>query len=181
MKILLITGTPKQEGLSCSCVEAAEKGVHTAGAELEIIRLCDLNLEPCHICGDGWGSCIGSKLCTYGDDGFSELQIKVGACDALIIQTPVYWGEMTEKLKSFTDRLRRCEALSGKSVLDGKKVLLIAAPGGSGNGGITCLAQMERFVQHMHGQVFDYVLVNRWNREYKLSAIEAASNALARG
>lgn len=181
MKILLLTGTPKSEGLSCACVNAAEHGALTGGAEVEIVRLHDLKIPSCRVCGEGWGTCRAAQRCAFGNDGFDAVQEKVRGCDALIIQTPVYWGEMTEELKAFTDRLRRCEAMSSESALNEKKVLLIAAPGGSGNGGVSCFGQMERFVQHMRGRVFDFIIVNRWNNSYKLKAIEAAAEALARG
>ena len=181
MKIVILSGTPKTEGLSASCVAAAVAGVEKAGAVAEVVFLCRTSIQRCRVCGDGWGTCRTERVCAFGDDGFSETVKMIADADALVIQTPVYWGEASESLKSFLDRLRRCEALKEKSVLAGKEVLLIAAPGGTGGGLLTCLGQLERAVQHMHGRVFDYIGVNRWNREYKLIAIEAAAEALCKG
>jgi len=91
----------------------------------------------------------------------------------------VYWGEMSESAKAFTDRLRRCEATRGDaSSLAGKPVLAVAAAGGSGGGSITCLASMERWIQHVRARVFDLIPVNRWSREYKLVAIREAARAM---
>jgi multimeric flavodoxin WrbA len=179
MKVVVLSGTPKSEGLSASCVTAATTGVEKAGASVVVIDLCKTSIERCKVCGDGWGICRNEHVCAYGEDGFNEVSKEIAEADALVIQTPVYWGETSEVLKSFLDRFRRCEALKENTALTGKEVLLIAAPGGSGNGLLTCLGQMERAVQHMRGHVFDYIGVNRWNQEYKLKAIEAAAEALA--
>lgn len=179
MKAIVLSGTPKFEGLSASCVSAAAAGLEMAGASAMVISLCATSIGRCKVCGDGWGICRDEHVCVYGNDGFSEVSMKIAEADALVIQTPVYWGEMSEALKSFLDRFRRCEALKENTALTGKEVLLIAAPGGSGNGLLTCLGQMERAVQQMRGHVFDYIGVNRWNQEYKLKAVTAAAEALA--
>ena len=179
MKVVILSGTPKSEGLSVSCVAAAVAGVEKAGASALVIDLCKTAIGRCKDCGDGWGICRNEHVCAYGKDGFDEVSRQIADADALVIQTPVYWGEVSEALKAFLDRLRRCEALKENTALTGKEVLLIAAPGGTGNGLLTCLGQMERAVQHMRGHVFDYIGVNRWNQEYKLKAIAAAAEALA--
>jgi multimeric flavodoxin WrbA len=179
MKVVVLSGTPKFEGLSVSCVAAAVAGAEKAGASVAVIDLCKTAIGRCKVCGDGWGICRNEHVCAYGEDGFNEVSREIAGADALVIQSPVYWGETSEALKSFLDRFRRCEALKEKTALTGKEVLLIAAPGGSGNGLLTCLGQMERAVQNLRGHVFDYIGVNRWNQEYKLRAIEAAAEALA--
>jgi multimeric flavodoxin WrbA len=111
-------------------------------------------------------------------DDFQALHQRIIAADGLVIVTPVYWGEMSESAKAFTDRLRRCEATRerelGGSKLTGKPYLAVAAAGGSGNGTITCLGSMERWGQHVGARVFDLIPINRWTREYKLDCIRAA-------
>ncbi len=181
MKVLIISGTPKREGLSCSCEEAALAGVISAGAEGEVVKLCDYKLTRCAMCGDGWGTCRDKHTCIYGDDGFNDIQSKLAEADLLILNTPVYWGDMTEIMKAFFDRFRRCEAFKGsESALADKNVLLIASPGGSGNGLISCLEQMERVCRHLSAKIYDFIGVNRWNREYKLAAIKAAAASMVK-
>jgi multimeric flavodoxin WrbA len=182
MKVILISGTPKTEGLCCACVEAAKAGAESAGASCEIVRLADYKLIRCAMCGDGWGICREQHVCTYGGDGFSEIQKKIAEADAVILDTPVYWGDMSEGMKSFFDRFRRCEAIKGEDgALAGKPVLLICSPGGSGNGMVSCFEQMERLCRHLGAAVFDFVGVSRRNREYKIPAIRAAAAALVSG
>jgi multimeric flavodoxin WrbA len=116
------------------------------------------------------------------EDGFQKLHREIVESDALVLVTPVYWGEMSESAKALTDRLRRCEASAGeKSRLTGKPVIAVAAAGGTGNGLVSCLSSMERLLQHVGARRFDMVSVNRWNREYKLRAITESAAAMARG
>ena len=99
--------------------------------------------------------------------------------DAYVLVTPVYWGELSESAKALTDRLRRCEATRGDgSSLGGKPVIAVAAAGGSGNGMITCLLSMERWIEHVRARKFDFIPVNRWNRAHKLVAIRSAARAM---
>ena len=179
MKILVITSSPNKDGLTSACALAAADGIRTAGGETEEICLNDLNIDNCHACKDGWGTCLVEHRCQEADD-FQGLHVRVAQADGYVLVTPVYWGEMSESAKAFTDRLRRCEATQEeeRSVLFNKPVIAVAAAGGSGRGTITCLLSMERWVQHVQGCVFDLVPVNRWSRGYKLAAIRDAGKAL---
>jgi multimeric flavodoxin WrbA len=85
---------------------------------------------------------------------------------------------MAESLKSFFDRLRRCE-FGQSGALSGKQILLVASPGGTGNGVLSCLEQMDRFCRHTGGVIFDYIGINRWNRDYKKKTVYADAKAMA--
>jgi multimeric flavodoxin WrbA len=178
MNVLVIYASPNRDGLTAACAAAAAAGAAHAGAEVVEVRLNDLAVGSCEACGDGWGACRTEHECQVEDD-FQALHAQTCATDALILVTPVYWGEMSESAKAFTDRLRRCEATQGEgSCLAGKPVLAVAAAGGSGGGMITCLLSMERWIQHIRARVWDLLPVNRWSRGYKLDAIRAAAEAL---
>ena len=183
MKFAVLSGNPKETGLCRAATGAAIQGAREGGAE--VIEATMEKIIRCQICGDGWGACLGSHACAFGGDGFAELQSLIHSADAVALVTPVYWGECAEGLKGFMDRLRRCEnrmrRREGEGALCGKPVLLIASPGGSGNGALSCLAQMERFCQHTGALVFDMIAVNRWNSDYKRAAIHAAARAIASG
>lgn len=180
MKIAILSGNPKKDGLCQSIIDAAKAGAMEAGAEVDEIRVCDFKLLRCQVCGNGWGPCRDENYCTYGKDGFDEIKDRVDACDALIIASPVYWEETSEALKSFLDRLRRCE-FNNQTTLRGKQVLLLASAGGTGNGIINCLSQMDRFCRHTGATIFDTIGINRWNSDYKRTAVKAAAKALAGG
>jgi multimeric flavodoxin WrbA len=180
MKIGILSGNPKKDGLCQSVIDAVREGALEGEAKVDEIRLCDYEIGRCHDCGDGWGTCRSGHFCTYGEDGFNSARERVAACDAIILVSPVYWGETTEALKTFIDRLRRCE-FNPDGRLRNKQAILIAVPGGSGNGLLSCLEQMDRFCRHTGMLIFDYIGVNRWNSDYKRLAARAAGLALAAG
>ena len=180
MKVIVLSASPNTDGLTAACASAATEGLRREGADAEEVRLTDAEVGMCEQCENGWGTCLEEHRCQV-EDGFQALHARVIAADGLVLVTPVYWGEMSESAKAFTDRLRRCEATRGDdSGLSGKLVLSVAAAGGSGGGMITCLASMERWMQHVHARTWDLIPVNRWSREYKLEAIREASAAMAR-
>ena len=53
MKILIISGTPKTNGLTYSFVEAAEATAKAENVEYETLHLAQLELQKCKMCGDG--------------------------------------------------------------------------------------------------------------------------------
>ena len=175
MKYLIISGNPKNDGLCRSVQDEIERGARDGGAEVRVITA--ENFDRCRVCGGGWGSCRESHRCAFGGDGFDDAQDAVRNADAVCIITPVYWGEMTESLKCFLDRLRRCE-FGQNGALSGKPVLLVASPGGSGNGMVSCMDQLDRFCRHVGAEIFDYIGINRKNCEYKRAAAYLAAKAM---
>lgn len=180
MKILILSGNPKKTGLCQSVVEEIKKGAAEGGAVVEEIRLSDYAIARCHVCGDGWGICRSTHICAFGDDGFEEVSARIADADALVLVTPVYWGEASETLKSFLDRFRRCQ-FGSSGTLSGKQVLLVASPGGTGNGLLSCLEQLDRFCRHTGAVIFDYVGTNRWSADYKRELARSSARALASG
>jgi multimeric flavodoxin WrbA len=176
---MIIQASPNTNGLTAACAAAAQEGVQQAGGSVELVHLNQLRINHCRACGNGWGTCLAEHGCQVQDD-FQALHRQIVQADALVLVSPVYWGEMSESAKALTDRLRRCEATRNEgSYLAGKPFIAVAAAGGSGGGMITCLASMERWAQHVRARVFDLIPVNRWTRPYKLAAIQAAGLAVA--
>ncbi len=178
MNYLCVTGNPKSDGLCYAVTHAVARGAMEAGAAVDILHVDQL--ARCRVCGDGWGICRDQHCCAFGSDGFNEALEHIGRADALCLITPVYWGEMEESLKSFTDKLRRC-SFGQSGALSGKPVLLVACAGGTGNGLLSCLEQMDRLCRHTGALPYDIIGVNRWNNDYKRAAATAAARAMAAG
>jgi multimeric flavodoxin WrbA len=181
MKFLIVSGNPKKDGLCRKITDAIIEGALEGGAKVNEVNANGISL--CRVCDDGWGTCLREHKCEFGNDGFDALRDAVKHADAVALITPVYWGEMAEGLKAFCDRFRRCEnfRMGDKGALSGKNVLLAASPGGSGRGGLTALSQLERFCEHTNAVVFDYIITNRWNSDYKRETARAAAKAMAQG
>jgi multimeric flavodoxin WrbA len=180
MKVLVLSSSPNTDGLTAACAHAAIEGAQKEGAQATEIRINDAGIGLCKACGNGWGTCRDEHRCKV-EDGFQKVHRDIVESNALVLVTPVYWGEMSESAKALTDRLRRCEATAGEmSRLKGKPVVAVAAAGDSGNGAVSCMGSMERLIQHVGAQRFDMISVNRWNRAYKLRAITECVAAMAR-
>jgi multimeric flavodoxin WrbA len=180
MNVVILSSSPNTDGLTAACARAAATGLEEAGVPSKEIRLTDSDVGRCKQCSDGWGTCLREHRCQVAD-GFQALHATVLSADALALVTPVYWGEMSESMKAFTDRLRRCEATRSKETpLAGTWVLGVAAAGGGGGGGVTCMAQIERLCSHIGMKRFDLVGITRWTRAYQLEVIRAAAQELGR-
>jgi multimeric flavodoxin WrbA len=176
MKIIGLNASPNQDGLTASMLKQALEGAEAAGAEVALVHMKERALEACRQCENGWGRCRRERLCIIEDD-FQALRQELEAADAVVLATPVYFGEVSEVTKSFFDRLRRC-GVGEEGPLSGKLFLGIAAAGGSGGGIVSCQVVLERYCQHLRLKVFDLVPVTRLTREYKLGCARAAGEAL---
>lgn len=174
MNVMVITASPNIDGLTAGCGREAKTGAEEAGANVVMVNLNQHQIGNCHACGNGWGPCRNEHHCQVNDD-FQSLHQSMDSIDAFVLITPVYWGEMSESAKAFTDRLRRCEALKkDKNVLEDKPVISVAAAGGSGNGLTSCLTSMERLFTHVKAEKFDFIGVTQKNKRYKLITIHEA-------
>ena len=103
-------------GISCGrrmsnteiLVKEALMGAEEAGAEVEFIRLQDLNIKPC----TGCNSCVedlmergGGGRCSIKNDDFPFIDNKVMDSDGLILGSPIYEKSPTGLLKTLEDRM----------------------------------------------------------------------------
>jgi multimeric flavodoxin WrbA len=180
MKILALQASPNLDGLTATMAQEAVAGAAAAGAETELLNLCQLSLGACLQCEDGWGKCRRDSLCIIDDD-FESVRDKIAAADGVILSTPVYFGDVSEVVKKLLDRLRRCErAGPADPRVEGRWMLGIAAAGGGGGGGPTCLVSMERYYAHIGLPVFDQLVVTRRSRDYMLRAARASGDAFVK-
>jgi len=178
---IIITASPNKDGLTDACGKAALEGILSAGGNAEVYDISDTKLEPCRICGNGWGTCRDSSKCVINDN-LAELQDKIRDSEGVILVVPVYFGQPSERMKYFLDRFRRCEAFNKDgSAAAGKQVDLIAAAGGSGNGTATCLAEMEQWCRHVGATTRERIGVTRFNRTTIIPVITDATTRLVKG
>jgi len=178
---LIITASPNTDGLTAACAKAAFDGIAEAGGLAEIADISAAKLEACRICGTSWGACRETSKCVI-NDMLPELQKKFRDAEGVILVTPVYFMQPSERMRYFLDRFRRCEAFSkAGSAAAGKQVHLIAAAGGSGNGTAPCLVEMENWCRHVGATAQERIGITRFNREPMLQVIKDAGARLAKG
>ncbi len=177
MKVSVIWSSPNKDGLTNSAAKQFMNGLVKAGTEVNEIWLNSKKIEHCRACVNGWGNCRATGKCVLPDD-FTSVYEELKDSDGIVFVSAVYWSDMTECMKAFVDRLRRCEA-THNHFLDGKRCVLVACAGGTGRGTLECLHQMELALTHMGMRAYDRIPVIRYNSEYMLPALEKAGETYA--
>lgn len=179
MMIIGLNGSPNEDGLTATMLKAVLEGAAEAGAATDLVNMKSRKIKACMQCDDGWGRCRREGNCILEDD-LQPIREDLWRADAIVLSTPVYFGEVSEIAKSFFDRLRRCEVAGPQeNKMASKLALGIAAAGGSGGGIVSCQVVLERYFQHLGMRAFDMIPVTRLTREYKIDAARLAGKALA--
>jgi NAD(P)H-dependent FMN reductase len=186
MQILILSGSRNREGQTARAIKALQAGITTAKAESEVIFLPELNLERCRQCeADGWGICRKEGRCIIEDD-FAAVSAKVKAADVLVFANPVYFGDLSESLRTFLDRFRRTGFMRPGAPppgpfqgMGGTPSIGICYAGGSGNGTVSCAYFLERIMQTCGFDVIDMICVRRQNIDIKLPMLEITGRWLA--
>ncbi len=103
MKVLGIAGSPRRGGNTDILLEQAMEGAKSAGADIQTIVICDLNIAPCRHC-DG---CLKTGRCVIDDD-MQSVYPKLREADRLILASPMFFMGITAQAKAMIDR---CQAL----------------------------------------------------------------------
>lgn len=175
MKIAVLWSSPNTDGLTAAARYHISSGIQKAGAEVVDIHLNRKKLEHCRACGNGWGTCNKTGSCVIRDD-FEGIYRTLIEADGIVLISAVYWSGMTECMKAFVDRLRRCEATQRHALKD-RRCVLVACAGGTGRGTLECLQDMEMALTHMGMRAYDRIPVVRYNSVYMLPALEEAGAA----
>jgi multimeric flavodoxin WrbA len=180
MQILILSGSRNREGKTAGAIKTMQKGIAAAGGESEVIFLTEQKLERCRQCDpDGWGQCRREGSCIIEDD-FPSIVKKIKAADVVVFANPVYFGDLSESMRGFLDRLRRTRFMrpgpggrpAGPFPRGGKPAVGLCYAGGSGNGTISCAASLERILQFSGFDVVDMIPLRRQNYEFKLPILE---------
>ncbi|MCK9296886.1 MAG: flavodoxin family protein [Desulfobulbaceae bacterium] len=99
MKVLAFNGSPRRGGNTQVLLSSVAQGVESAGGEIEIIRLADLNISPCLNCG----GCDKTGVCVVKDD-MGLLYAKMDEVQRIILASPIYFYGVTAQAKALIDR-----------------------------------------------------------------------------
>jgi multimeric flavodoxin WrbA len=180
MKIIMINGSRNPEGQTARAADALLDGFSGGGGEVERVFLPTLDMDHCIQCEDsGWGICRREGICLIEDD-FAALVEKVRAADAVAFATPVYWGDLSESMRAFTDRLRRiCQFEAARAGIEDKPVIGVSVAGGGGGGSLSCCMSLEKVLNTCGFDVLDMIPVRRQNLKAKLNRLRLAGAWLA--
>lgn len=105
MKVIAINGSPRKNANTATLLRNALEGASSQGAETELINLYDFKYKGCISCfackrigGRSYGKCAIN-------DDLTPIFKKIDEADALILGSPIYFGDTTGAIRSFMERL----------------------------------------------------------------------------
>ena len=105
MKVMAFNGSPRKKWNTATLLENALEGANSQGAKTELIHLYDLNFKGCISCfacktkgGKSYGRCAV-------DDDLAPVLRNIEKADAIILGSPIYFGNVAGEMRSFMERL----------------------------------------------------------------------------
>ncbi|MHB1126683.1 MAG: flavodoxin family protein [Bacillota bacterium] len=100
LKVLGIIGSKRPLGNSEVLMREAVQGAEQEGAQAELIRLADMNLQFCRGCL----ACVFKGACAIKDDDMPGFLEKIMEADAMIVAAPTYVLSPAAVIKAACDR-----------------------------------------------------------------------------
>lgn len=105
MKLIALCGSARKQGNTATMLHQVMEGVKSVGAETDFVNLLDLTYSDCI-------SCYACKLkdsksfghCMVNDD-LKPLLERIEQSDVIVLGSPIYYGNLSGQMRSFTDRL----------------------------------------------------------------------------
>lgn len=105
MNIIAINGSPRKNWNTAILLGKALEGAASQGAATELIHLYDLSFKGCISCfackrkgGQSYGKCAVK-------DDLTPVLEKLATADAIVLGSPIYFGNVTGEMRSFLERL----------------------------------------------------------------------------
>lgn len=106
MKVMAVNGSPRKGWNTATLLEKTLGGAASRGAETEMVHLYDLDYRGCT-------SCFACKLagnpthgrCVMKDDLAPILDRIADGVDALVLGSPIYFGNVSGQMRCFMERL----------------------------------------------------------------------------
>ena len=153
--VLILKGSPRENGNSSTLAEQVAAGAKEAGAEVESISLHTLDIRPCDACD----SCHETNgVCVIKDD-MQALYPKLRRASAIVVASPIYWFTVSAQAKLCIDRWYALETRQGNE-LRGKKFGIILTYGDSDlytSGGINAIHTFESMLRYLRAEMVGIV------------------------
>jgi len=107
LKTIIINASPRKKWNTAEVLDSARKGAESVGAETEYINLYDLVFKGCRSCLICKRKDKTKGKCYWRDD-LTPLIEKIFEADALIIGSPIYFGQPTSEFRALLERLIFC-------------------------------------------------------------------------
>ncbi len=101
MKVLLINGSPHQEGCTYTALNEVGCALESNGIKAQIYHIGNKPVMGC----TGCHKCRDLKRCIYDDDACNEMSELAAKADGLVIGTPVHFASACGALCALLDRM----------------------------------------------------------------------------
>ncbi|UCH56972.1 MAG: flavodoxin family protein [Candidatus Bathyarchaeota archaeon] len=147
VRILGISGSPREGKNTGRLLKAALDAAGEAGAETETLSLAGLSILPC----TGCNTCARERRCPQdGKDDMAMIKERLLEADAVIFAAPSYFGGVPGVMKNMMDRSRSLK-MNGNRLRD--KVTSALSLSGLRHGGAEQVAEHLVRFGLMHGMV----------------------------
>jgi len=163
MKVLMINGSPRENGNTTVAMREMERVFNKNGIETEVIRVGNLAIRGCVSCG----YCYKNGKCVV-DDIVNETAEKFKKCDGLVVGSPVYYAAANSTLTAFLDRLFYSSAFD-KTMKVGASIA-VARRGG-------CSATFDQLNKYFTISGMPVASGNYWNSVHGRKPGEAVEDA----
>ena len=103
-KIYAVNGSPRKNGNTAQLLQKALEGAASAGAEVKLIQLADLDFSGCRSCFACKKLANPSPGCVLKDD-LAETLKELLQADGIIMGSPIYFGAESGLYRNFLERL----------------------------------------------------------------------------
>lgn len=101
MKVLLLNGSPHEEGCTYRALCEVANTLEEEGVGTEIVHIGKQAVHGCIACG----KCAATGRCVFKGDPVNAVLEKMEHADGLVVGSPVYYASANGSLYSFLDRL----------------------------------------------------------------------------
>ena len=105
-KIMIIDGGPRKNFNTSSMLQKIAEGAASVGSEIEVqtVRLYDLDYKGCMSCMACKIKGRVSNICKF-KDALTPILEEIAEADALVLGSPIYFGDVTGQMRTFLERL----------------------------------------------------------------------------
>jgi multimeric flavodoxin WrbA len=160
MFVLGVVGSGREHGRTAKLMAAALGGAEAQGARTQRVFLADYDIQ--------YHMGVAAKGMPYCPDTLAGLCAKA---DALILGSPVYYGDINGLTRSFMDSVPLPDS-------NGKLALGFAIAGGSGKGLLSGVQSIYHFFYHRQMRAIDPTPVSRFNMDAALVSLQESGASL---
>lgn len=153
MKVLLVNGSPHQQGCTYTALAEIEKTLKEEGIHSEFFWVGNHPTRGCLGCK----KCVSLGKCVF-DDRVNEFLAVADQYDGYIFGSPVHYAAMAGGMKPFMDRVFYSGHSSGKNPFLLKPVAAVVSARRAGT-----TAALDEMYKYFYGAQMPIVTSNYWN------------------